>query len=189
MRSLYDSNRNSSFCGLLIEAFCKNIHFKFPSRPFESIKFHLLRHLAWQCETIGPLWTTSAFLFESANHFLIKPVTGTVKTCKFLVQRYIWNREVSTSELAVDPLNSFIRNLVGTEKRIKDDHGLLKTNCTQELSEQFPSARVFSRYRDAFLLDSKCYARGSANSFVEIEITPNTVGQMLAFYDNGSINC
>ena len=105
------------------------------------------------------------------------------------MQRYIRNREISASELAVDPLNSFIRNLVGTEKRIKDDHGLLRTNFTQELSEQFPSARIFCRYRNAFLLDSKCYARGSANSFVEIETTPNTVGQILAFYDNGSVNC
>ena len=129
---------------MLIEPFCENIHFKFPGRSFESINIHLLRHLAWQCETIGPPWTTSAFLFESANHFLIKPVTGTVNTCKLLVQRYIRNREISASELAVDSLNPFIRNLVGNEKRIKDDHGLLKTNFTQELSEQFPSAIVFA---------------------------------------------
>ena len=116
--------------------------------------------MAWQCETIGPLRTTSAFLFESANHFLIKPVTGTVNTCKLLVQRYIRNREISASELAIDLLNSFIRNLVGSEKRIKDDHGLLRSNFTKELSEQFPSARIFCRFRYAFLLDSN--ARGSA---------------------------
>ena len=63
------------------------------------------------------------------------------------------------------PLNPFIRSLVGTEKRIKDDHDLLRTDFYQELSEQFASGKVFCRYCDAFLLDSKCYARGSANSF------------------------
>ena len=39
VRSLYDSNRNSSFCGMLIEAFCKNIHFKFPGRFLSLLTF------------------------------------------------------------------------------------------------------------------------------------------------------
>ena len=99
LRALYDSNKNAKFCALLLEVFCRNTSFKFPGRSFESINFHLLRHLAWQCETFGPLWTTSASLFESANHYLIRPVTCSVNTCKLLFQRYIRNKEIVSSRL------------------------------------------------------------------------------------------
>ena len=61
VRSLYESTADAKFFGLLLEVFCKNMHFKFPERFFDSINFHLLRHLALHFETFRPLWSSSAF--------------------------------------------------------------------------------------------------------------------------------
>ena len=38
---------------------------------------------------MGPLFTTSAFMFESANRMLIAPLTGTVNHCQLIVDRII----------------------------------------------------------------------------------------------------
>ena len=189
LRSLYETSEHSALCGILLEAFCRNLHFKYPGRNFESINFHLLRHLAWQCETFGPLWTTSASLFESANHYLIRPVTGTLNTCKLLVQRFIRNRELLTSELENDSLKPFIEDLFGRKRLVKDDYCLVKTSSVELLAEQFPSARVFCRHWGKFMLDSACYSRSTSNSFVAIGKAPEKIGQILAFFDNGTVNC
>ena len=64
LRSMYESISNARICGHLLEAFCYNMSFRYPLRKFDSINFHLLRHLSWQCTIFGPLWTTSATMFE-----------------------------------------------------------------------------------------------------------------------------
>ena len=75
LRSMYESVSNASICGHLPEAFCYNMSFRYPLKKSDSIIFHLLRHLAWQCTTIGQLWTTSATMFEIANNHLIRTLT------------------------------------------------------------------------------------------------------------------
>ena len=77
----------------------KYVKKKFPLRKIDSINFHLLRHLSWQTEFFGPLWCTSASMFESANHHLVQPVTGTVNTCKLLAQRYVRNKKIWQAKL------------------------------------------------------------------------------------------
>ena len=80
-----------------------------------SINLHLLRlGLAWQCKTFGPYWTTSASLFESVNHYLIRPVTGSLNTFKLFVHRYVREKEVSCSNFIV----RFSRIFDHKEKRI-----------------------------------------------------------------------
>ena len=44
----------------------------------QSYNFHSMRHLCDQVRRVGPFWNTSAFSYESADHFLVKNVAGTV---------------------------------------------------------------------------------------------------------------
>ena len=57
-----------------------------------SANIHSLNHLAWQVRCFGPLWRTSAIMFESANYLLLCKFTGTVCQLKVLVDRYISNK-------------------------------------------------------------------------------------------------
>ena len=63
-----------------------------------------------------------------------------------------------------------------------------KTPYVEKLAEQFPSSRIFCHYLGKFCLDSASYTKSSNNSFVEMEKI-NQVGQILAFFDNGSVKC
>ena len=57
-----------------------------------SANIHSLNHLARQVKCYGPLWCTSAIMFESANYLLRCKFTGTVSHLKVLVERYIRNK-------------------------------------------------------------------------------------------------
>ena len=98
LRSMYESVSQASLCGHILEAFCYNMSFRYPLKKYDSINYHFLRHLAWQCATFGPLWTTSATMFENANNHLIRTLTGTVNTCSLIVSRYIRNRQLGSFE-------------------------------------------------------------------------------------------
>ena len=63
LRSMYETDQNAKMCGNLLEAFCLSMSKKYPLKSFDSINFHLLRHLAWQVKLFGPLWVTSAMSF------------------------------------------------------------------------------------------------------------------------------
>ena len=76
VRSLYESNNEADMCDSLLNVFCLSMSEK--TNQFESINFHLLRQLRWQAKKIGPLFASSASMFESANHRVICPLTATV---------------------------------------------------------------------------------------------------------------
>ena len=56
------------------------------------------------------------------------------------------------------------------------------------LVDQFPSAKIFCQYDGKFLLDCACYSRSTSNSYVEIG-KDSKVGQLIAFYDDGTVRC
>ena len=187
LRSLYENTSNANLCGHLLEAFCYNMSFRYPLKKFDSINFHLLRHLAWQCKTFGPLWTTSATMFENANNHLIKTLTGSVNTCSLIVSRYIRNRQLESFEVKDDHLKAYIENLWRRPTGITEDLCLERNNFYYETQKKFPEARLFCRYRGRFYLDSQNYTRSNANSFVAIDVNGETiVGQILLFKEQDS---
>ena len=97
VRELYDSSKNAELCETLLDEFLLSMAEK--CSRMESINFHLLRHLSWQVRSIGPLFTTSEFMFESANRLLLAPLTGTVNHCHVLVQRFILSKLLATIEV------------------------------------------------------------------------------------------
>ena len=123
---MYEIDADAEFCGYLLEAFCYNMSIRYPLKKFDSINFHLLRHLAWQCKFFGPLWNTSATTFEKANNHLIRTLTGTVKKCSPIVKRYIRSRHFDSLEVKDDNLTGFLETLRG------------ETKCTKIFKASFP---------------------------------------------------
>ena len=179
LRSMYESVDEARLCGYLLEAFCYNMSIRYPLKKFDSINFHLLRHLAWQCKFFGPLWTTSATMFESANNHLIKTLTGTVTTCSLIVKRYIRNRQFDSMEVKNDNLTGFLEVLRGKSSGFKDDFSMKRNNVLSNFQKQFPEARLFCRHREKFYLDSQftfCFVSLSEENEV-------FVGQILLFLE------
>ena len=50
-----------------------------------------MRHLPEQFRRFEPLWETSAFSFESANHMLTRAACGTVKAASIIVRKFLSN--------------------------------------------------------------------------------------------------
>jgi hypothetical protein len=60
-----------------------------------SFNVHQLVHLAQSVRDCGPLWASSAFTFESNNHFLNKMFHGTQYVPKQIVESFIRNRKIA----------------------------------------------------------------------------------------------
>ena len=75
----------------LLGAFGKNFAQLYGSDS-QSFNFHSLRHLCDQVRRKGPLWRNSAFVFESANHFLLSSVQGTRKSLSHVVDNFVFRQ-------------------------------------------------------------------------------------------------
>ena len=186
LRSLYESDQHTDLCGRLLDSFCRSMSKKYPLKSFESINFHLLRHLSWQCETFGPLWVTSATAFESANHHLIRPVTGSVNICKLLAERYIRNKEIFLAAINQDALKNILRE-DGENMSKWQTFALVRNSFVKEIESTIPDSRVFCRFRVKsifpFTLDSVSYRRSQSNSFILFSDHGIEAAQILLFFD------
>ena len=140
LRSMYESDADAEFCGYLLEAFCYNMSLRYPLKKFESINFHLLRHLAWQCTFFGSLWPTSATMFESANNHLIRTLTGTFNTCSLIVKRYIRNRHFDALEVKDDNITGFLETLRGKQSSLNEDYSMKQNEVYENFQSKFPGA-------------------------------------------------
>ena len=91
IRLLLLSSENCDLADELIKQFHFLTYEAYTDKVF-SANIHSLNHLAWQVKCYGPLWCTSAIMFESANYLLRCKFTGTVSHLKVLVERYIRNK-------------------------------------------------------------------------------------------------
>ena len=61
----------------------------------QTYNFHSMRHMCDQVRLSGPLWNCSAFGFESANHFLIKSLSGTIKHPEKIIETFLWKKQIA----------------------------------------------------------------------------------------------
>ena len=61
----------------------------------------------------GPLWSTSAVMFESANYLLKKTFSGSVNHMDLLVERYIRNKVSRRKRIADDSISHWVSSLRG----------------------------------------------------------------------------
>ena len=188
IRSLYCSIDNLDVCELIIEKFCKEMARRNPGWKFESYNFHSLTHLCWQVSNFGPLWTTSASMFESANHQLAMPFTGTVNHATLLVERYLRNKLLHDSSIASDPLSLFVEETLTKRKSFVDNLGIcFEDPATKVLKAQFPNGRLFTRWQTDRYFDSRCYDRSGADSYIHFETEGGkNVGRIELFADDGN---
>ena len=71
----------------------------------QSYNFHALRHLCNQVRRHGPLWKTSAFGFESADHILLVSVSGTLRTVDHVTENFLLRKETMRFQMKNDESN------------------------------------------------------------------------------------
>ena len=105
----------------LIQIFLKKTEERFDAEVFTA-NIHSFTHLSWQVKSYGPLWCSSAIMFESANHLLKTKFTGTVNHLRLLVERYLRNKaqrkETPANDLLKDLCYSFRKETVFAERQI-----------------------------------------------------------------------
>ena len=80
--------RDISEASVLINEFFENF-VEIYGENSQSFNFHTMRHICEQVKRNGPLWSFSAFCFESANHCLLSAVQGTVKGPEAIVEQFL----------------------------------------------------------------------------------------------------
>ena len=184
VRVLYDRAEEFKLCDELLNEFCLSMSEK--TGKFESINFHLLRHLAWQAKSYGPLFTTSTSMFESANHWLIAPLTCTVNHCELMTSRFLRRRVLSRLNLIDENLGQFFPD--GQKKAFNDSFGFVESKVSEELRNK-SSSRLFCRMKIlTFYLSSTAYCRGrAADRFVSVEMNETFVGEVQFFFEEDGI--
>ena len=187
-RLLYDNNQHTKECDILLNKFCRSMRDK--TEKMDTINFHLLRHLSWQVENVGPLFTTSAAMFESANRLLIAPLTGTVNHCQLMVCRFLRAKLVSKMEVEDDSLSSMIKGIREPTK-FDESFSFTEGQETQNFKSKFPEAQLFCRIYYTHFLGSVSYGRGSnADNFVAAVFDDDIfVGEILFFYRDPTTGC
>ena len=148
---------------------------------FDSINFHLLRHLGWQAKSIGPLFTTSAAMFESANRLLIAPLTGTVNFSELIVQRFVRSKMLLDLEIQEDSLSEYLRKYK-SEPEFNESYGFVENENIKTFSSSNPDVRLFCRFKSKFYLSSVAYERGSlSDKYDVIRDGDLTVGEIQFF--------
>ena len=110
IRLLPTSRTYADQAGKLIHLFLNKVEECYGNEVF-SANIHALSHLSWQVKNFGPLWTTSAMMFESANYLLQSKFTGTVNHLALLVERYRRNKASYASKVDTDSLTGLCLEL------------------------------------------------------------------------------
>ena len=127
-----------------------------------SANTHFLNHLAWQVRCFGPLWCTSAIMYESANYLLRCKFTGTVCHLKVLVDRYIRKKNSCRENPRKDTLYDLCLSL-RERKSFKQLAVCLHEfpSDLKDLSAQFNSTQKIENFTLDYLSHSSC-----RNSFI-----------------------
>ena len=188
IRELFESSDNADLCDQLLNEFCLSMADK--TNKMESINFHLLRHLGWQAKNIGPLFTTSAAMFESANRLLIAPLTGTVNQCQLMVWRFVRAKMIAKMSIKDDCLTEMLTSF-HEKRKLDESYGFVESAETRKFRQERPNLKLFCRNLDFCFLSSAAYGRGcTADKYVAALIDGEMIaGEILFFFRGIANNC
>ena len=124
-RLLLSSNRYADEADKLIKNFHK-ITEENQGLDVFSANMHSLNHLPWQVKNFGPLWCTSAIMFESANHLLKAKFSGTVNHLRLIVERYNRYKSIKRRKPVKDALHDLCLILRKEKKSFQPNHCVQK---------------------------------------------------------------
>ena len=188
IRELFESSNNANLCDQLLNEFYLSMADK--TNKIESINFHLLRHLGWQAKNIGPLFTTSAAMFESANRLLIAPLTGTVNRCQLMVWRFVRAKMIAKMSIKDDCLTEMLTNF-HEKRKLDESYGFVESSETRKFRQERPNLKMFCRNLDFCFLSSAAYGRGcTADKYVAAFVDGEMIaGEILFFFRGIANNC
>ena len=174
----------------LIKSFLSDLKEDHSEHVFTA-NVHSLMHLSWQVRQFGPLWTSSAMMFESANYLLQSKLTGTVNQLPLLVERYKRNKESYRATVENDILYDFCHKLRGTKTFVRRS---VPFDCVPHYLKQ-SGRQFFSNYEsDLFTLDSISHTSTNNSYIAYVWKNKLCFGQVKIFYINEglemlSVNC
>ena len=101
-----------------------------------SANMHSINHLPWQVKNFGPLWCTSATMFESANHLLKAKFSGTVNHLRLIVEWYNRYKSIKQRKPVKDALHDLYSILRKEKKSFQPNH-CVQRNWRSGSAEKF----------------------------------------------------
>ena len=139
----YAENQLNMFLNLFINDF---------SAESQSFNFHALRHLPTQVKDFGPLWLYSAFSYESANHLLIRTVSGSIKTPEKFVDNFLFSQFNETSSHSKSGINADLYTKLSQEAL-----EFAKVNRLWNFHSRFDNGTIFTS--EAYTYHKKKYIK------------------------------
>ena len=177
------SSKYADDAGKLINIYLQKLDEDYGEVVF-SPNVHSLTHLAWQVRQFGPLWATSAMMFESANYLLQSKFTGTVNHLPLLVERYRRNKDSLRVEVMGDCLQDWCLNLRQSKLKIK--RRPVVSNVPEDLRKEGDAFYEWGQFAGVFY-DSKSHSCHK-NSYISFATKKRTrYGQIKIFYTNSGV--
>ena len=183
IRLLMISSKYADDAGKLINIYLQKLDEDYGEVVF-SPNVHSLTHLAWQVRQFGPLWATSAMMFESANYLLQSKFTGTVNHLPLLVERYRRNKDSLRVEVMGDCLQDWCLNL--RQSKLKLKRRPVVSNVPEDLRKEGDVFYGWGQFAGVFY-DSKAHSCHK-NSYISFATKKKTrYGQIKIFYTNSVV--
>ena len=153
-----------------------------------TIKVHFLNHLSWQVRNYGPLWCTSAFMFESANHLLSRPFTGTVNHLDLITEQFLRRKKLLSTKLKKDNLVGFAQTLGNTSKEFIERRVVDETALPLHYNPDDDCLRSTMQV-NCLKLDSLTYST-NANAYISFEdCSVLKFGEIVVFEKSENTTC
>jgi len=130
----------------------------------------------------GPLWSTSAVMFESANYLLKKTFSGSVNHMDLLVERYIRNKVSRRKRIACDSISHWVCSLRG-----KTQFDRKYEELNPHLRKYLPSftGKFFVNTKTEFHTIEASNNESNVNSFVTVCSDEELIaGEVLIFFES-----
>lgn len=142
----------------------------------QRFNVHAIRHFPFQVEKFGPLWATSSFAFESANHHLVRTTISTVNQAKLIVERFVRLKVLLNETVDDDDLKPFMEAFFSNKKKIEATSLTnVPTKIVRLAESRIPGAAIENwmgrlQHRGNVYL-SRCYTRLPKNASIYLAVS------------------
>lgn len=141
---------------------------------------HLLKHLVQSVKNLGPLWTQSAFPFESYNGVLLKYVNGTTDVLLQMCSKYILKKAFLSKEQFLEkPIENNIK-LLGKSVTISLEHERIDLMTLRNSNVDLKNVTTFNVFKkikkDQVTYTSLLYTQSTTTADYFIKLSNGSFG-------------